>query len=223
MNELGQLSGTVFELAKKIGLDECDIIENDSIPHVGDLDGADHQLEKDASNISASDAIFRLLSPTSATEQKRKRARERSWSSNPKKFFLATQDKELAVRIRTNIPNVPLLHISQSVLLLEAPSFSSKKSAENDERSKQSAGNIMTTQEMEMIKSVKKNESNMHDTAATVTSYRVKQKAKEPNPLSCKKRKTQETHAMKPIDRAIIPPRKRKRSKKAISMDHLTK
>ena len=115
------------------------------------------------------------------------------------------------------------VNISQSVLLLEAPSFSSKKSAENDERSKQSAGNIMTTQEMEMIKSVKKNESNMHDTAATVTSYRVKQKAKEPNPLSCKKRKTQETHAMKPIDRAIIPPRKRKRSKKAISMDHLTK
>jgi hypothetical protein len=218
LNELGQLSGTSFEQAKQIGLDECDIIENESLPHIVGLDGAEHQTEKDASKISASEAIFRLLAATSFTEPKRKRAGERSLSSNPKKFFLATQDKELADRIRTKVPNVPLLHISQSVLLLEAPSLSSKKSAENDERSKLSASNVMTTQEVEMIKNVKKKESNK---IVTLTSYRVKQKAKEPNPLSCKKRKTQETHAIKSIDSAILPPKKRKRSRKATtSVEH---
>jgi len=218
LNELDQFSGTSFEQAKQIGLDECDIIENESLPHIVGLDGAEHQMEQDTSKITASEAIFRLLAATSISEPKRKRAGERSLSSNPKKFFLATQDKELAGRIRTKVPNVPLLHISQSVLLLEAPSLSSKKSAENDERSKQSAGNIMTTQEMELIKNVKKQESSK---IVALTSYRVKQKAKEPNPLSCKKRKTQETHAIKATDSAILPPKKRKRSKKATaSVEH---
>ncbi len=213
LDELGQLAGTVFEQARQLGLDECEIIENESLPQIGDVEQvSEHQLANSITKISASEAIFRLLA-TKPDPEKKKRGGGKLPTNNPKKFFLATQDTELADKIRTNVPNVPLLRISQSVLLLESPSLSSKKKAENEERSKQSAGTIMTTQEMEIVKDMKRQhrDTNMNAKAETAALTRAKHKAKAPNPLSCKKKKA---NTVQETDDMTLPIRKRKRSKK---------
>ena len=201
LDELGSLPGPVFEQARRLGLDECEIIENDSLPPPSPQKTDGKEQQDPSSEISASEAIHRLVT---AVE---------NGVSNPRKFFLATQDAELAEEIRSNAANVPILRISQSVLLLEVPSSSSRKQAARDERSKQAAGTLMTSEEREMVKAVKEQviqTRKAQETQSIQMTRRVKPKAKAPNPLSCKKkRKAAEETGIS----AASKNRKRKRTK----------
>ena len=208
LDELGKLPGPVFEQARQLGLDECEIIENDSLPPLSQSNAGKEQHDA-SSEISASGAIHRLVT---AVEK---------GVSNPRKFFVATQDDELADEIRSTAPNVPILRISQSVMLLEAPSSSSRKQAMNDERSKQSAGTIMTSQEREMVQAVKEQmlqAKKSKETQVVQATRRVKPKAKAPNPMSCKKKRSMANEA----EGSSSTNRKRKRSKKSNVTDSTT-
>mmetsp|Transcript_1883 Transcript_1883/g.2921 ORF Transcript_1883/g.2921 Transcript_1883/m.2921 type:complete len:291 (+) Transcript_1883:94-966(+) len=211
LDELGQLPGPIFEQARRLGLDECAIIENESLPNDACVRDTAEILVDQASNmaatISASEAIRRLLTTTIISDKKSDGGS--SSQNNPRKFFLATQDTELAEQIRSRAPNVPILRISQSVLLLEAPSSSSKRSAANEERSKQAAGTMMTSQELEMVQEMKKQNKVKNVIKTTPHSTRTKQRAKGPNPLSCKKKKND---AVNSSDTTQVN-RKRKRAK----------
>lgn len=210
LDELGQLPGPIFEQARRLGLDECAIIENESLPNDARVSDITKNFVDQTSNmeakISASEAIRKLLTTTIKSE---KSDGGSSSQYNPRKFFLATQDTELAEQIRSSSPNVPILRISQSVLLLEAPSSSSKRSAANEERSKQAAGTMMTSQELEMVQEMKKQNKVKNVIKTTTHSTRTKQKAKGPNPLSCKKKKSDSVNS---FDTAQVN-RKRKRAK----------
>jgi U3 small nucleolar RNA-associated protein 23 len=46
--------------------------------------------------------------------------------TNPRRFFVATQEEDLRNFLRT-LPGVPLLHLQRTVLLLETPASSSRK------------------------------------------------------------------------------------------------
>jgi len=130
--------------------------------------------------------------------------------NNNQGYFIATQDENLANLLR-NMPNVPLFRLSRGVLLLESPSSASRKYCMKVERSKQfTGGGAMTEEERDIIHSAKRAErkkkrleldetnKRFHDPnsskkgrfTSAVEGGRKKRKAKEPNPLSCKKRKS---------------------------------
>jgi hypothetical protein len=93
----------------------------------------------------------------------------------------------------------PLLRLSRGVLLLENPSKACQRRADYQERSKYSA----LTQERSLAQSVKEEEREQRQQAGNVPRRRVKKKAKGPNPLSCKRKTTQD-----------MEPPKRKRTRK---------
>ena len=168
LNELETLSNVcaekrderteLFRRAKQYGLDECEIIE-----------------EQSSRVASAGDALKAIVS------------NER----NSEGYFVASQDEQLTERIR-ELPNVPILRLSRAVLLLEAPSAASRRNASKEERNKLFD---MNDEEKQMVSKVKdavrehaaKNKDREIERRRV---ERIKPKAKGPNPLSCKKRKS---------------------------------
>mmetsp|Transcript_23859 Transcript_23859/g.34893 ORF Transcript_23859/g.34893 Transcript_23859/m.34893 type:complete len:288 (+) Transcript_23859:16-879(+) len=219
LKELESLPGEVFTQARQLGLDECEIIEDGSLPpsppkilmrNVGGGNSNDEEGDDftEEGMISARGAIRRLVLFV-----------EKDGMCNPRKFFVATQDVELSDEIRSHGPNVPIIKISRAVLLLEAPSVSSKKYATREERGKLvSAGGMTTKEERDLVQTVKKEaraEKNAKDAARqdrhAMGIARCKNKAKQPNPLSCKRKKTAGEG-----DKSAGK-KKRKRTKKKIS------
>ena len=108
--------------------------------------------------------------------------------TNRSKYLVATQEDTLRDHLR-NVPGVPLFHIQRTVLLLEAPSSSSKHISAHQEAKKLKG---FSSTEMETFKNARK--VKMQERAEKrrndgVAGGPKKQIAKGPNPLSCLKKK----------------------------------
>ncbi|KAL7526328.1 hypothetical protein ACHAWF_003141 [Thalassiosira exigua] len=178
----------VFARARRYGLDECEIV--DDVPaDDGDGRGANGPSTKDFSD--ASRDVYDLAS---------------EGGTNLRGYFVATQDDALADALRST-PYVPLFRLGRAVLLLESPSAASRREAGSAERGKlASAGGLMTAEEREMVDAVKererkkrrertkeerkKLEKRSREEVGGSFGARKKKKAKGPNPLSCKRKKT---------------------------------
>lgn len=181
-----------FARARQYGLDECEIIESTSIPSLSnDATNKHKQALKQFSD--ASRDIFHL-----ATDG----------GNNKHAYFVATQDETLSNAVR-EMPYVPLFRLGRAVLLLETPSSASRRFTNNTEQSKlSSAGGLMTKEERQIVKSVKKREREKQKELRVEEQKKSEKRAREeygvsvglgnprrkkakgPNPLSCKKRKT---------------------------------
>jgi len=167
LDELNALPGEMFQEARRFGLDECEIIERRDIPGGGaKIDSNPKQDIK---------ALTR--------------------NGNVEGWFVATQDQDLSDKIRGYV-NVPQMRLARAVLIMESPSSASRKYAQMEEKGKQmTGGGTMTHDEKELIDKMKDVEEKKVQEAeeqlsADVGQQRRKRKAKGPNPLSCKKKKT---------------------------------
>jgi U3 small nucleolar RNA-associated protein 23 len=163
--------------ARQWGLDECQILEHSDIPKQDEI------IEKQSAPADvgvAGQDIVKLV------------------SCNNVSYLVATQDETLLDLLR-NKGKCPLLRLSRGVLLLENPSKACQRRADSQDRGKYSA----LTQERSLAQSVKEEEREQRQQAMNIPRQRGKKKAKGPNPLSCKRKSTQDTE-----------PRKRKRTRK---------
>jgi len=129
---------------------------------------------------------------------------------NSNGYFVATQDEGLSDALR-EMSNVPIIRLSRTVLLLESPSSASRRHASGEERSKLLN---MNEEEKKMLAFVKEKNRNAvlkerKEREERRKMERVKPKAKGPNPLSCKKRKTEARKTS-----FVVEKKKRRRRKK---------
>jgi U3 small nucleolar RNA-associated protein 23 len=118
---------------------------------------------------------------------------------NIKKYFVATQDSFLRNQLR-KIPGVPSVFFDQNMMLIDKPSkaslFASKKREELKEEPKQFEKKMLKEKEEEIKKWQKDEYKKTAHYKNKVEQYkinklmgRVRNEAKGPNPLSCKKKK----------------------------------
>jgi U3 small nucleolar RNA-associated protein 23 len=130
------------------------------------------------------------------------------------KYFVASQDETLLDVVR-NLGSVPVIRLQRgSVLLLESPSKVASQQDSREERQKWSGKGSVTAQEKKLVDCVKEQErrerrKEIDTIGSTATSGRRKQKAKGPNPLSAKKKRTGSNASGQ-----SEPARKRRRTKK---------
>lgn len=178
-----------FAQARQIGLDECEIIENDKVPKT--IDETDKRIARSFRDFSdASKDIYQLAA---------------DGGNNKQSYFVATQDDALADALRS-MPYVPLFRLGRAVLLLESPSTASRSYTGTKEQTKlASAGGLMTAEERKMVDTIKRKdkkkqkelkveeqkklEKRTRDEVGGGFNQRRKKRAKGPNPLSCKGKK----------------------------------
>jgi U3 small nucleolar RNA-associated protein 23 len=130
------------------------------------------------------------------------------------KYFVASQDETLLDVVR-NLGSVPVIRLQRgSVLLLESPSKVASQQDSREERQKWSGKGSVTEQEKKLVDCVKEQErrerrKEIDTIASNATGSRRKQKAKGPNPLSAKKKRTGSNAAGQ-----SQPAKKRRRTKK---------
>ena len=166
--------GETFRQARQFGLDECDIIESKDIPN----DTKDDQ--KKEKRDDAENDIHKLVLESSTN------------SKQSSIYIVATQDQQLADTLR-EIPKVLLIRLTRGVLILESPSSATRRACMQQERQKQSTGGgTMTEDEKQMVQQLYQNKrkNNTDVTNQQQQHQRKKRKAKGPNPLSCKKKKS---------------------------------
>ena len=100
--------------------------------------------------------------------------------ANEKRYFVATQDKQLRNALR-KIPGVPLLYINYNCIVMEKPSFVCVRKA----KEVQTARTEPTDHEREKLERLKASELEKPEIIR-----RKRKRPKGPNPLSCKKKKT---------------------------------
>tara|TARA_B110000305_G_scaffold223089_1_gene267329 strand:- start:256 stop:978 length:723 start_codon:yes stop_codon:yes gene_type:complete len=158
------LLGDRFKDVVKFALNECTILEDAA---KSSNNSNSNSNPKDGSNF-----ILNEVGPT-----------------NEKKYFVATQDGDLADELR-RIPNTPLMRIHNTVLCFESLSNSSKFEANKTERKKLTGS--LTEEEKEAVLAVKagnfKRRREESKAEAPPDGGRVRKKAKGPNPLSLKKK-----------------------------------
>lgn len=122
-------------------------------------------------------------------------------ASTRRRYFVASQDEQVLDLVR-NFPNtsIPVIRLARgSVLLLENPSKTASHQASRDEKAKWSVAGSVTAQEKVLVNIVKQKTRQDHaarkpsSQSSRPPSSRHKQKAKGPNPLSCKKKRDEST------------------------------
>ncbi len=195
LDELDKLpkDNDIFVQARQFGLDECEIIENtDDKKDTGEEDE-----QSGESELSPSEDIINLVK-----------------DGNKHSYFIASQDKQLIDTLRGMV-FVPLLWLTNGVLIFDKPSNASINASKRDERLKQkTGGGTMTPDEAELIQRLRREEKQKIQNERSVSLHqngntRKRKKAKQPNPLSCKKKKTDETKST-----GEEPKKKRRRRKK---------
>ena len=195
LDELASLPGDLFQRARQFGLDECEIIERNTIPGKKNKNknkGGDEKNDAEEGEGESSSSLgepgddIRLL----ITD-----------GNNRRGYLIGTQDEALSGALR-ELPYVPQLRLSRGVLLLEAPSAASRRQTTSQERSKMvSGGGLATKEEKEMVAAVREKDRAARKRKAEETrkaaaaggagntdyDRRMKKKAKGPNPLSCRK------------------------------------
>ena len=194
LDELASLPGDLFQQARQFGLDECEIIERNTIP-------GKKNKEKKAAADAKDDSEEGESSSSSLGEPGDDIRHLVTDGHNRRGYLIGTQDEALSDALR-ELPYVPQLRLSRGVLLLEAPSAASRRQATSQERSKMmSGGGLATKEEKEMVAAVrekdraarKRKAEDARKSAAAGGAgnndydRRMKKKAKGPNPLSCRK------------------------------------
>lgn len=113
------------------------------------------------------------------------------------KYFVASQDEDLLDALRT-MGGVPIIRLARgSVLLLEQPSKSATAQAGKHEKSKWT-GNV-SEPEKRLVQVVVEHERSerQKQQSSVARPVRRKRKAKEPNPLSCKRKGNEESEGKK--------------------------
>lgn len=100
---------------------------------------------------------------------------------NAGKYIVATQEVQLRKQLR-QIPGVPLIYLNRSVLVFEDISRATIAIVRQNEQLK--LGRLDQAEKL-TLKGVKDDERTNFEILST--SQRFKRKAKQPNPLSCKK------------------------------------
>lgn len=138
---------------------------------------------------------------------------EQIGESNDRHFVVATQDRDLMVKLRA-VPGVPVLRIDGPVPRLEEPSFASRGQATTIEKRKKEVYDW----EKSKLPELKAKEVAAAERAA---QPQRKRKVKGVNPLSCLKKKGNSTKgkrkaptALKPAESDEQPKAKRCRSRK---------
>ena len=240
LDELNLLPGELFQQARQYGLDECEILmekskKNDNTSKdTSQNDDTDETTNNGHEKISTEEDpsphndILTLLNikPDQFNQEYQV---DKEYPFNPQGYIIATQDDELSKQLRS-IPKIPLMRImGRGVLFLESPSIASKRQSVWEERGKQIAGGVMNKAVSEeergwidKIKQEKKQERLEQVQRERVEqrrqySYqeRKKRKAKNPNPLSCKKRKTDDKKSKVTNNVEAQSDKKRKRRKKS--------
>ena len=155
-----------IQQARQWGLDECEIIEPNDIPSGESSDNV--TLEE--LGLPGQDVVKLVQSHSTS-------------------FIVATQDETLLDILR-GMGLCPLLRLSRGVLLLENPSKVAQQRAHYQETKKYSHAVVNKSERM-LAQSVR-DEDRSHAQQQNAQHTRVKRKAKGPNPLSCKKKKTNE-------------------------------
>ena len=195
LDELASLPGDLFQQARQFGLDECEIIERNTIP------GKKKQGKKGADDVAKDDSEEGESSSSSLGEPGDDIRQLVTDGHNRRGYLIGTQDEALSDALR-GLPYVPQLRLSRGVLLLEAPSAASRRQATTQERSKMmSGGGLATKEEKEMVAAVREKDRAVRKRKAEDArkaaaaggagnndyDRRMKKKAKGPNPLSCRK------------------------------------
>jgi U3 small nucleolar RNA-associated protein 23 len=132
---------------------------------------------------------------------------------NPLHLMIATQDKTLRSKLR-GIPGVPLLYFSSSVLVLEPHSPVTIATAKSAEKSKTLANSKeLTSIKVRAIKSgllTPAEIQRLEDKPITEDKPQRK-KVKEPNPLSCKRKKVKENSRNHPLPQSLTLAKSEKR------------
>lgn len=203
LDELDKLPGDVFAEARRLGLDECEIIGERTTTTTTTETKSD---DDDGTPTTRSETkLGRVGTDVAALVVDGHR------NDNPeaRRYLVATQDEQLADALRRR-DFTPVLRISRAVLLLEAPSASCRARAERAEGHKLvHAGGTMTSEERAYLNRVRRTDlatraevrreeqEQRRRTEArlagpqptTAATGRKRHRAKEPNPLSCKKKK----------------------------------
>lgn len=189
LDELGNLPNdddNIFSDARQFGLDECEIIERSGTSNHGD----------DPKRSPSTD-IQHLVA-----------------NGNKNGYFVATQDKGLSDALR-DMDYVPQMWLTKGVLIFDTPSAVSRRASQNEEREKQkTGGGTMTKEESQLIRQLRRERANKRsENNDQNMDERKKRKAKGPNPLSCKKRKTQ-------VSQNAAESTKRKRRRRKVVNDN---
>ncbi|CAI2168228.1 6875_t:CDS:2 [Funneliformis geosporum] len=103
-------------------------------------------------------------------------------TDNPNNYCVATQNGSLRERFRV-VPGVPLLYINRSVLIIEPPSYATIQKAKQVE----SAKTYMSAEELSFL--TKTNSDTAKRQAGAEKPKKKRKGPKQPNPLSCKKKR----------------------------------
>ena len=180
-----------FDTAWRLGLDECDRIiepeevrggkdeETDSVQKSdGDEDGRKSSGQIQGEQYEDDDAVSFLGDPAKDIVRV---------VSEQSQYFVASQDDDLLGLLRSR-GTVPVLRLARGVLLLENPSKVAQRKASSEERSKWTVAGSVKEQEQRLINHVKERKVRDTHTPAPPIVRRKQNKAKGPNPLSCKRK-----------------------------------
>lgn len=180
LEELNTLPGEAFQKARQFGLDECIILEKKDISNCSKEGGDVKGSPVDQKTFDPKEDIVKLVQ-----------------GGNDQGYFVATQDEKLSDKIRERLAYVPQMRMARGgVLIFESPSANSRRHAMREERGKQSTGGgTMTKEEKQLIdklreERIRTKKELQQQANSVVTGERKKRKAKGPNPLSCKKKKS---------------------------------
>jgi U3 small nucleolar RNA-associated protein 23 len=138
-------------------------------------------------------------------------------STNPRKFFVATQEDALRDHLRSIPTGVPLMHIQRTVLLLETPSAAARHKGNKDESAKLRGDATMAdaNEAIALAKKIRLQErSEKRRIDGAKTTVPKKEKAKGPNPLSCMKKKKPGSNVEQRAASSDSTPKKTRRGKK---------
>ncbi|KAE8743531.1 hypothetical protein FOCC_FOCC010856 [Frankliniella occidentalis] len=130
-------------------------------------------------------------------------------TSNPNRYIIATQDRDLQDRLRS-IPGVPLLYFHNKAPTLEAPSDESHKAAS------QATNSLWGVSKFEQETLAKLKEVELGVKSDSELTPKKRKKRGGANPLSCKKSKKKKSDPVQPeskSDGGVKKKRSRKRKK----------
>ncbi|XP_006130849.2 rRNA-processing protein UTP23 homolog [Pelodiscus sinensis] len=125
---------------------------------------------------------------------------------NPHHYFIATQDQDLATKVKKK-PGVPLLFIIQNTMVLDKPSPKSLAFVQAMQ-----ANQLVPDHQQQSIEHLKKEQGLVKEAG----NRRKRKRAGGPNPLSCLKKKNKVQETQQPSTAKKKRKRKRNRTKSEI-------
>jgi rRNA-processing protein FCF1 len=140
------------------------------------------------------------------------------------RYFVASQDEDLLSSLRQNrhIP-VPIIRLSRTVLLLESPNYHHQHNHHQGGSAAPNKGSELTPAEKELVGLIAAQQNQLSSSSSNSSTRRPPQKAKGPNPLSCKAPNNKKRKAtVEETTAASVSAKKRTRRKKSSSASSLS-